>query len=71
MSEKLLPCPFCGGEVRIEDIMNAKHENDSIWMIECDKCGASSTFSVADKEGGFRQATENEAVYAWNRRSEK
>jgi len=33
-SEKLLPCPFCGGEARYE-----WHSADPCW-IECNACGA-------------------------------
>jgi len=34
VSEKLLPCPFCGGEARYE-----WHSADPCW-IECNACGA-------------------------------
>ena len=40
MSDKLKPCPFCGGNAHIEDIREPE-DMDAIWMIVCKKCGAS------------------------------
>ena len=37
MADKLKPCPFCGGEVRLEkDFAQTK---DPVYYFECDKCG--------------------------------
>jgi Lar family restriction alleviation protein len=53
MSEKLKPCPFCGGQADI--IRSANH-----WFfVRCPACEASKP--------GFE--TENDAVEAWNSRS--
>ena len=40
MSDKLKPCPFCGGNADIEDISESEDMN-AIWMIVCNKCGGS------------------------------
>ena len=57
MSEKLKPCPFCGGEVKkfVGPI------NLTIMFI-CKKCGADVCFYDAEHEP---KATE-----AWNRRAD-
>ena len=53
MSEKLKPCPFCGGEAELEDnLVGFK------FTVQCKEC-----FSMTD--GYF---TSEEAIAAWNRR---
>lgn len=57
MSEKLKPCPFCGGnkvETRTDD------EGIS-WYIFCNNCGAMCGYALS----------EDEVVKAWNRRAER
>ena len=34
---KLLPCPFCGGEIKLDE--------DDFYMFCCDTCGAGITFA--------------------------
>ena len=70
MSEKLKKCPFCGGRVGI-DTTSSNTSSEGIYMIECDGCGMATSFATADKGGGYRHATKDEAIAAWNRRSEK
>jgi Lar family restriction alleviation protein len=56
MSDTLLPCPFCGGEARIE-----QHEKGK-WLAFCDDvygCGTE----------GWYEDTPEEAIAAWNRRT--
>ena len=65
MIEKLKPCPFCGGEACIDDISGPDNMN-AIWMIVCDECGGSASFGPDGCN-----ATKDEAITAWNRRSEK
>ena len=52
MSDKLKPCPFCGG-------MNLYYAAGRFYAVECSDCGAKVV-------GAFR--TEEEAAEAWNRR---
>jgi len=59
MSEKLKPCPFCGGKAHIMK-MGYPH-----W-IYCEKCGAKVHGGVVGEEEG-----EKASIEAWNRRSGK
>ena len=61
MSEELKPCPFCGGEVKIEDISD---EDGPYFMIACSNkaCGAAASF-------GDKSETEEGATEAWNTRA--
>ena len=55
MSERLLPCPFCGGEA----IVFGYH--DVFWEAECLRChGAAGDYE-----------TKAEAIDAWNTRVER
>jgi Lar family restriction alleviation protein len=53
MSEKLKPCPFCGGEAQ-----ERGHKGVGT-AIQCTVCGANS---------GIRQRSRKESAEAWNRR---
>lgn len=59
MSEKLKPCPFCGGEA-IRGIACHVHE-DYAFRVECRECKIVTPF----------YDTEAEAIEAWNRRTER
>ena len=54
MTEKLLPCPFCGGEASVWD----KSRYDI--CVRCDSCDAQVEW----------QTTKEKAIAAWNRRSD-
>lgn len=57
MSEKLLPCPFCGSEAEM------KRNSGGIYFVKCkDKSCGARTRNFADNEGG--------AAYSWNKRQE-
>ncbi len=57
MSEKLKPCPFCGGDASIYEV-TSEEENFSGYMVSCDDCGCGTTaFDVQDM-----------AVQSWNKR---
>lgn len=57
MSDKLLPCPFCGGEAEIDGI-----NNGNPFMVYCDACGL--------EFGRDKQFYSYQAKEAWNRRAE-
>ena len=62
MGEKLLPCPFCGGEAHIKEVVSA--------------CSVVYTVGCPDSECmGFEtllcKPTSEEATAAWNRRVER
>ena len=54
MSDKLKPCPFCGGHAIIDGF------DDTLWIVICKECNASI---------GYKE-TKEEAIEAWNRRVE-
>ena len=54
MSEKLKPCPFCGGEVKE---FTGEDAAPYRWTVECDNCGA--------HVGSY---TRHNARVKWNRR---
>lgn len=58
---ELKPCPFCEGKtVSIYDYQNY-YTLPYHWRVKCDKCGA---------EGPIADSKE-EAIDAWNKRSDK
>ena len=51
---KLLPCPFCGGEIKLDE--------DDFYMFCCDTCGAGITFAhelekIAQKRKALKVGT--------------
>ena len=52
MSDKLKPCPFCGGHAIIDGC------DDTLWIVICKECNASI---------GYKE-TKEEAIEEWNRR---
>lgn len=54
MSDKLKPCPFCGGTPIVSGC------DDTLWSVICKKCAASIDYNE----------TKQEAIEAWNRRVE-
>ena len=56
---ELKPCPFCGGKVkRVIGIMGLN-------FFKCPKCGA-----VINFDNDYYNTHQNEAIEAWNRRTE-
>lgn len=70
MAEKLKPCPFCG-----ERAMLCKDRYEK-FLIQCSSCQLYFGIELEDNEeliDGWRATfnTTEEAIEAWNRRSEK
>ena len=58
----LLPCPFCGGEAHIKEVVSAC---DKLYTVGC------SDSECTGYETWLLKPTVDEAVAAWNRRSER
>ena len=66
--ERLKPCPFCGGQAKIQKIMETDppvHFYD--WVVSCTSCYATMQMA-ADNYYGREYYTEEEVVEQWNRR---
>ena len=57
---KLLPCPFCGGEIKLDE--------DDFYMFCCDTCGAGITFAHELEDGTAEDCTKEESIESWNTR---
>lgn len=62
MSEKLKPCPFCGGEAVRMELMDYVTPRLGCWTrhIGCLKCGVIANFSIA---------TDCDVAKVWNARA--
>lgn len=58
--DKLLPCPFCGGEAKKEDIPYTKNVE-----IKCSRCQV----SMLQKAFRPNEITEIDVVKTWNTRA--
>lgn len=56
MNDILKPCPFCGGEAWVIQIL------ENLYAVECRKCWTRI---------GTYQPTKAKAIEAWNRRAER
>ena len=61
MMEKLKPCPFCGGKIKLDE--------DDFYMFCCDKCGAGITFAKKLEDGTATDCSKKESIEKWNRRA--
>lgn len=58
--DKLLTCPFCGGEADIEEIPGSPFTNEPYtWDVGCKACNI-----------GWYEETQAEATSKWNRRAQ-
>lgn len=66
VSEELKPCPFCGGEAKVEIGL---HNFDDA-QVDCQQCGASGPLhDEAPFRDGARDYNRAEAIAAWNQRA--
>lgn len=68
ISDKLKPCPFCGGEVKKLHI-NHKDLKCRVFNYMCEKCEAIFYLTVTTKYVSA-EATEKEMIETWNRRAD-
>lgn len=59
--EKLLPCPFCGGEA--EAVLREPPYSASDWTVQCTQCDAMQFAPLRAKDDKAA------AIAAWNRRA--
>ncbi len=63
---KLKPCPFCGGEAYTYTALNSeKGVQRKYWLVHCKKC------EINDPSYSRKCFTEQEAVDAWNTRTQQ
>lgn len=62
MSEKLKPCPFCGGHGNLTCMNDADDARERTIAVMCEQCGASSVCLP------WVFSSENEVANSWNRR---
>ena len=56
--DKLLPCPFCGGEAKIGSLGDSEN-----WLVWCQKC------QIPHSETGLQGDTKEQIIKAWNTRT--
>lgn len=66
---KLLPCPFCGGEV--ETGFTALRMPFEPLSFRCKSCGARVSFDEPVCNHGMEHGDDTPARLAWNRRAER
>ena len=73
MPEKLLPCPFCGGEAELDTSQAYRALSSgalgSRAAIYCTRCSAEVGFCYEDAPGTPREDIVNQVVDDWNRRA--
>lgn len=67
MENKLLPCPFCGGEAKLWSHHYAE-EDLTLWQVRCNRDFLRKKCYMNDSFVTF--GTEEEAIEAWNTRAE-
>jgi hypothetical protein len=77
MSEKLKPCPFCGGSSSFSSTGGSDERTgyNFTFSIRCDVCPASVVVGSNSDENGWRNETDlsvrERAFEAWNRRHQE
>lgn len=68
MENKLLPCPFCGGEAKLWS-HHYEEEDLTLWQVRCNRDLLGKKCYMNDSFVTF--GTEEEAIESWNRRVER
>ena len=63
MTDELKPCPFCGGEARVNERYRGGTANRKMYWISCSACGISQQH---DNTSGYRY--QSKAIDRWNTR---
>ena len=66
---ELKPCPFCGGNAKIESIPPDEQYETTAYYISCEHCGSSTSFGYIYADKTARECTRKETVDKWNRRA--
>ena len=69
MTNKLKPCPFCGGKAKLlkETIAVGMGATDTLYFVECTNCESSGKrFGLLDAD--TEKERKNLAILSWNRR---
>ena len=64
-SDRLKPCPFCGGAAEMHQAHDPDGPNDQGYYVECGKCGASTNLRFSCGEDARPLLMEQ-----WNRRTQ-
>lgn len=65
--ERLLPCPFCGGEGAISCMAGGSNDPNIYYVVQCKSCGAkakATPVNIFCNNANHGQ----EAIKAWNTR---
>lgn len=61
-SDRLKPCPFCGGAAEMRQVHDPDGPNDQGYYVECGKCGASTNARPLLMEQWNRRTQDAEAL---------
>lgn len=67
---ELKPCPFCGGEAKIESLPPDEQYETTSYYISCYDCGSSTSFGYIYVDKTARECTKKETIDKWNRRAD-
>ena len=69
--DKLLPCPFCGGEIEAHVALDLPDNSLSPLLFCCHHCGAMVSFNDKLANVGRMHGDDSPAIKLWNTRYER